>query len=51
MLEAITLLREVKSKKKIPLWYKWLDRVLAFAFYFLMGYVYINCFLWLTNGK
>ena len=51
MLEGITLLRAVKSTNKIPAWYKWLDRCLAISFYALMGYVYLNCFLWLISAK
>tara|TARA_R110000772_G_C13169822_1_gene426913 strand:- start:513 stop:689 length:177 start_codon:yes stop_codon:yes gene_type:complete len=50
MLEAITFLKEVKSTNKIPLWYTWLDRVLALAFYLFMGYAYLSLFLWLTSA-
>ena len=51
MIEAITLMKEEKSNLKIPMWYVWLDRVLALGFYVLMGYVYLSLFLWLISAK
>jgi len=51
MIEAITLMKEDKSNLKVPVWYIWLDRVLALGFYVIMGYVYLSIVLWLISEK
>tara|TARA_R110002074_G_scaffold139013_6_gene284466 strand:- start:653 stop:829 length:177 start_codon:yes stop_codon:yes gene_type:complete len=51
MVEAITFMKEEQTNLKVPTWYIWLDRVLALAFYLLMGYVYLSIVLWLISAK